>query len=328
MDKLVSVIIPNYNGGATIEKCLEAVFSSGYRNLEVIVVDDGSTDNSVEIIKRFPCTLVQLNRRSGASKARNAGAKQSTGDILFFTDADCMLQEDTLAEAVKSLGGHEDAVIGGTYTEIPFDDRFFSAFQSIFVNYSETKRSEPDYIATHAMAIERGLFIGSGGFPEDFLPILEDVEFSHRLRRSGYKLIMSPDILVQHIFNFTLMKSLRNAFRKSLFWTRYSLKNRDLLADSGTASRELKTDVASFFAGAFTLLFFLLSGKGILLSLLVFIILLNLWSSRRLIVAFYEAKGLPFAFGATIYYMMLYPLAVGAGAFAGAAKYVLSEAGK
>jgi glycosyltransferase involved in cell wall biosynthesis len=326
MDCFVSVIIPNYNGGTTLRKCLEAAFSSRHSKFEVIVVDDCSTDNSLEIIKRFPCKLVRLDRRSGASRARNTGAAHSSGKILFFTDVDCVLQEDTLAEAVKSLAEHENAVIGGTYTKIPFDDGFFSTFQSIFVHYFETKKREPDYIATHAMVIERELFTKSGGFQEDFLPILEDVEFSHRLRRSGCRLIMNPHIVVRHIFNFTLMRSLRNGFRKSLFWTQYSMRNRDVFSDSGTASRELKINVASFLAGALTLLFLLFFGKGFLFSLLLFIFILNLWSNRGLINAFYRGKGFPFTLGAVMYYTMLYPLAVGSGALAGTTRYVFFDA--
>ncbi len=328
MDKLVSVIIPNYNGSATIERCLEAAFSSDYTCYEVIVVDDCSTDNSVEIIGKFPCTLVKLERRSGAAKARNQGALRSKGQILFFTDADCVIATDTLSRAVRSIAGQETSVIGGTYTRIPYDDTFFSTFQSIFVNYSETKNTVPDYVATHAMAIAPELFMKAGGFPEDFMPILEDVEFSHRLRRSGSGLIMDPSLLVRHIFNFTLTRSLRNAFRKSLFWTAYSLGNRDILADSGTASRELKVNVASFSLSVFLLLIFSLSGTVFLLFLLPLVTALNLLSSRALIGAFHHTKGLSFAVAATLYYALLYPVAVGAGALAGALRFFLPGGGR
>lgn len=324
MEHFVSVIIPNYNGGRTLGKCLEAAFSSRYPMFEVLVVDDCSTDDSLKTIKGFPCTLVRLDRRSGTSKARNAGASHSAGEILFFTDADCVLSENALSEAVDSLSGHADTAVGGTYTEIPFDDGFFSTFQSVFVNYSETKKREPDYLATHAMAISRELFARSGGFPEDFLPILEDVEFSHRLRRSGCRLIMNPRIAVRHIFNFTLKKSLGNGFRKSLFWTRYSMGNRDIFADSGTASRELKLNGLFYLADIVAMIFFLLSGNGVFLSLAILLLILNLLSSRRLIAAFYRAKGFLFAWGATMYYTMLYPLAVGSGALVGAISYMLS----
>jgi len=150
----ISIIIPNYNGESTIGKCLEAVYLSSYRDFEVIVIDDCSRDSSIEIIKRFPCKLIRLDKHSGASKARNLGAWNSAGEVLFFIDSDCLLGIDTLSIVNESFAQDGDRVIGGTYTKIPYDNDFFSTFQSIFINYSETKnKDKPDYIATHAMAI-------------------------------------------------------------------------------------------------------------------------------------------------------------------------------
>ncbi|HWR72893.1 MAG TPA: glycosyltransferase family A protein, partial [Nitrospirota bacterium] len=132
-ENLISVIIPVHNGEATIGKCLEAVFASRYARFEVIVVDDRSTDDSPDIIGRYPCRLVRLETHAGASAARNAGARQSTGEYLFFIDADCVLQEDTLSRVNSALAGAGPAVVGGTYTPLPFDSGFFSTFQSVFI---------------------------------------------------------------------------------------------------------------------------------------------------------------------------------------------------
>ncbi|MDP2278325.1 MAG: glycosyltransferase [Nitrospirota bacterium] len=323
MNKRISVIIPNYNGSSTIGRCLEAAFSSEYDNFEVIVADDCSTDNSAEIIKEFPCKFISIDKHSGASKARNIGAENGSGEVLFFIDADCLLQKYTLASVNKAFLTSEDAIIGGTYSAIPYDKDFFSTFQSISINYSETKREPPDYIPTHAMVIGRDIFMKSGEFQENFLPILEDVEFSHRLRRTGFKLTMNSEILVRHIFNFTLIKSLKNAFRKSLYWTLYSLKNKDLLADSGTASIELKFNVASFFFSLLLLLLFFLTWDGISIILIFVLQAINIRIvNRKLVKAFLDAKGLLFAFGSCLYYAILYPLPVGAGAFSGILKYI------
>lgn len=324
MSKRISVIIPNHNGSLTIGKCLTAVFSSSHEDFEVIVVDDGSTDGSVGIIRQFPCKLVHQKSRSGASKARNTGALHAEGKLLFFIDADCLVQENTLTMAEKSMDKRTDTVVGGTYTPLPHDDSFFSVFQSVFINYSETKRDEPDYVATHAMAIDRELFMMSGGFPEDFLPILEDVEFSHRLRRAGYKLRMDPGILVTHIFNFTLWRSIRNAVRKSKYWTAYSLTNKDILADSGTASAELKTAVVSLFLIFLLCMFFLVSGNPLLPLLMGAVFIINVFVSRKFLSSLYSAKGFLFTVKASAYYFSLYSLAVGAGALAGIGEYFKS----
>ena len=322
MSAFISVIIPNYNGGKTIGDCLEAVLASDYGEFEVIVVDDCSSDDSIEVIKRFPCKLVRLDRHSGAAKARNAGAWQSRGEILFFTDADCLLQHDTLtvASETAALEG-PDVIVGGTYTLLPHDKRFFSRFQSVFINYSETKQAaNPDYLATHALAIHARTFRDNHGFAEDFLPILEDVEFSHRLRRAGYRLVLSPAIQVRHIFNYSLYRSLRNAIRKARYWTLYSLRNRDLLRDSGTASTELKLNVAAYLAVALLLFTYFASGNSVLLVPAAMVLATNAWVSRGLLKAFFRTGGLGFASAAALYYLLLYPLAVGLGAGIGAVK--------
>ncbi|MDA8077759.1 MAG: glycosyltransferase family A protein [Nitrospiraceae bacterium] len=322
MARRISVIIPNRNGEQTIGRCLDAVFASSSDDFEVIVVDDCSTDKSIEIISRYPCSLVPLDRHSGASRARNAGAARATGEILFFIDADCLCLPDAVSIAARAYERDSQAVIGGTYTRIAADDTFYSAFQSLFIHYCETKKSEPDYVATHAMVIDAASFRKSGGFPEDFMPILEDVEFSHRLRRAGYRLTMDPAILVQHIFNFTLGKSLGNAFRKSLYWTIYSLANRDLLRDSGTSSVELKTTVLSWFTNAVFIMLGLSAGKIGWLLPVPLVFGASLYANRKFLALLFTAKGSSFGLRAALYYTLLYPVAVGTGGIVGLLKYL------
>jgi len=325
VETYISIIIPNYNGSATIGRCLAAASSSRYAPFEIVVVDDSSTDDSAEIIGRYPCRLIRLNKRSGASSARNAGARNSTGGILFFIDSDCLIQVDTLAILKTAFDRHDRSttVLGGTYTALPDDNDFFSTFQSIFVSYFETKEREPDYLATHALAIDSAVFKKSGGFSEDFFPILEDVEFSHRLRRAGYRLVMDPRILVRHVFRFTLLKSLRNAFRKSMFWTLYSLRAGDLLSDSGTASRELKINGLSFVLIISFVAVFLFSRERLLLLLVPLTCLINAAVNSGLVSAFSRARGSFFALVATAYYVLLYPLPVLAGAIVAVMRHFL-----
>lgn len=335
MERSISVIIPNHNGAATIGLCLEAALSSAYGNFEVIVVDDCSTDDSVKIIGRYPCTLIRLGEHGGASRARNAGARSSTGDILFFTDSDCLLTPEALFRAAGAVAeGGPRVAIGGTYTPLPHDDDFFSTFQSVFINYSETKRTghpagqpagQPDYLATHALALDASTFRDSGGFREDFLPIIEDVEFSHRLARSGCTLRMDPGMLVRHIFRFTLRKSLRNAYRKTYYWVRYSLENKDLLADSGTASSELKLNGIFYLLTLLCLCAALLAEDPRFLLPLPAVAGLNLFFSRHLLAAFHRAKGVRFAFLSAVYYTLLYPAPVWAGTAAAVLKALLKR---
>jgi glycosyltransferase involved in cell wall biosynthesis len=311
----ISIVIPNHNNAKTIGLCLEAVYASTYTDFEVIVVDDCSSDNSAAVINKYPCRHIQLTEHGGASKARNTGAENGSGEIIFFIDADCILQPDTLATAAAATREEgPGVVIGGTYTWQPYDRDFFSRFQSIYIHYSETKNvSDPDYIATHAMLIPAELFKKSGGFNEKFLPIIEDVEFCHRLKRLGFSLRMKPDIQVQHIFNFTFLRSMRNGIKKSKYWSLYSISNRDLLADSGTASQEFKFNVLACFSMIILLLIGLLLHRWFFLLPVVLLFGANLYFNRNLIRAFFRVSGPLFAFSALLYYTFVYPFAVGIG---------------
>jgi GT2 family glycosyltransferase len=323
----ISIVIPNYNNSDTIGTCLEAIHSSGHEGVEVVVVDDGSRDGSTEVIRRFPCRLIELHENRGASCARNRGASASRGDFIFFTDADCIADRNTLSAirtALPRVG--PDTVMGGTYARTPHDRGFFNLFQAVFVYYSETKRTEdPDYIAAHAMLMKAETFRKSGGFPEKFMPILEDVEFSHRIRKGGCRLVMDPDIQVKHIFNFSLARSLRNAVRKTRYWTMYSLKSRNTFVDSGSSSTELKLNVFTLLMVLLLSAFSLLAEKFSVLYAVPPLILINAWVSRRLLWAFYVSGGAVFALFAATYYMTLYALSVGAGAFAGVFTYALNR---
>jgi GT2 family glycosyltransferase len=318
-----------HNGAKTIARCLEAALASRHPDYEVIVVDDASRDGSTEIVSGFPCRQIRLPCRRGAAGARNAGAAQARGELLFFTDADCLLRADTLAAACRAIAGCDPGtIVGGTYTPRPADDSFFSLFQSVFIHHAETKRAEhPDYVATHALAIGAETFRRHGGFAEGFLPILEDVEFSHRLRRAGCSLVMNAAIQVQHVFDFNLRRSLRNARVKAMYWTLYSLGNRDLLVDSGTASHELKANVASFVLGSLGIGAWMLTGATVWSGLAAALFGCNLLANVRLLLRFRAVGGRAFAAAAAAYYLFLYPLAVGAGALGGTAMF-LARAGR
>jgi GT2 family glycosyltransferase len=324
----VSVIVPNHNGGATLARCLTAALASRHPRFEVIVVDDDSRDDSLEIARRFPCRLIRLPRRGGAAAARNAGARRARGEILFFTDADCLLPPDALTRACENLAAlGPNAALGGTYTPMPGDALFFSRFQSVFIHYGETKHAaDPDYLATHALALRAETFHRYHGFDDNVRPILEDVEFSHRLRRAGIRLVLDPALQVRHVFNFSLRRSLKNAFTKARYWTRYALANHDLLADSGAASHELKGNVAAYLASALLLLAGWLTGQYALLASVAVVQAANLWLNRGLLAAFHAGGGPGFAAAASAYYALVYPVAVGFGAVVGAAEHWLRVA--
>ena len=93
---MISVIIPIYNSISTIKECLDTVFNSDFKNFEVIVISDNSTDDSVKIAKEYKCKIIELPENNGPAFARNVGADNAKGDILFFVDSDVIIKKNAL----------------------------------------------------------------------------------------------------------------------------------------------------------------------------------------------------------------------------------------
>ena len=93
----ISIVIPVYNSSLTLKECLASIFSSSFKNYEVIVVSDNSTDDSVKIASEFNINIIELRQNKGPGNARNEGAKIAQGDILLFIDSDVIINKDSLS---------------------------------------------------------------------------------------------------------------------------------------------------------------------------------------------------------------------------------------
>ena len=117
---LASVVVCCYNRGDRVSSCLESLVESTYPELELVLVDDGSTDDTAGVLERFraahtdtPVTIVSTEANLGVSAARNAGVDAACGELVFFTDSDCEVEPDWLERLVKAFGsGEVDAVAG------------------------------------------------------------------------------------------------------------------------------------------------------------------------------------------------------------------------
>src|SRR5215472_3694129 len=120
MAHMISVIVPVYNSAHYLRSCLEHLRQSTFSDYECIVVDDGSTDGSPEVAREYGFRVLQTDRRRGPAAARNIGAKEATGDILFFIDADVCVYPTTLARVRANFDEDADltAVIG-SYDDQP-----------------------------------------------------------------------------------------------------------------------------------------------------------------------------------------------------------------
>lgn len=207
----VSVIVCSYNGGQTLEACLRSLKKVNYPDYEVVLVDDGSTDNTREIVSHHPWVRAIHQPNMGLSVARNVGAAHATGEILAYTDSDCMADPDWLYYLVGTLLSGDYAGVGGPNISPPAQN-----WQQACVAAAPGGPSHvllTDVVAEHIpgcnMAFHRWAFDRIGGFDPEYRKAGDDVDFCWRLQQEGEVIAFSPSAIVWHYRRFTL-----KAFRK------------------------------------------------------------------------------------------------------------------
>ena len=218
--KRYSVIIPAYNSEKTLFSCLESLEAQSLskENYEVIVVDDGSTDDTSKIANRFNVKYIfQTNK--GPAAARNKGADAAAGQIILFTDADCVPDHNWIREMISPFSDREAIGVKGAYKtrQMELAARFAQAeFEDRYDLLQ--KSSTIDMIDTYSAAFRKDVFLNIGGFDQSF-PVAnnEDTDLSYRLATAGYKLVFNPAAFVYHTHPDTFIKYLKLKFRRG-YW--------------------------------------------------------------------------------------------------------------
>jgi len=199
----VSVIVPTYNSEGVIGHCLESLINQSYPRdqYEVIVSDDGSIDETRRIAESFPGVRFLGHADKGPSSARNAGACQAVGDIIVFTDSDCVPCPDWLEKMVQPfLRDPEVVAVKGAYRTrqkervARFCQKEFEERYRVLAQYENI-----DFVDSHSAAFRKAAFWAVGGFDSRF-PVAsnEDVELSYKLAAQKSKMVFVPEACVYH----------------------------------------------------------------------------------------------------------------------------------
>lgn len=197
-----SVVVPAYNAAATIASCLEGLLrqTEPRERYEVIVVDDGSTDDTAGIAGRFGVTVIRQGNR-GPAAARNRGARQARGGIVLFTDADCVPEPGWIAQMARPFDDASVAAVKGAYrtSQRSLTARFCQAeFEERFAMLA--RAGTTDMVDTYAAAFRRDVFAAMDGFDESF-PVAnnEDTDLSYRISAAGHRMVFNQDAVVFHL---------------------------------------------------------------------------------------------------------------------------------
>jgi glycosyltransferase involved in cell wall biosynthesis len=200
--QLLSVVVPYYNMGPYIKECIDSILGSEYRPLEILVINDGSTDEQsltlLKDIEKKPNTRVIHKKNEGLAETRNHGAHAATGEFLAFLDADDKIHPMYYSKAIAVLQAYKNVHFTGAWVQ------YFGGKTNIWPTWNP----EPPYILTHnsvnssALVYKRGAFL-SGGLNDKKVDYgLEDYESVINLLHNGYRGVVLPECL----FNYRIRK--------------------------------------------------------------------------------------------------------------------------
>jgi len=277
-----SVIIPAYNEENSIKECILALQNQTRKPFEIILADDGSFDNTVEIAETFSEIKILKQKNRGPAVARNCGAKIAKGEIIVFIDADCVAEKNWLEEMLKPFESREIAGVQGRYKTN--QKELIARFSQIEIEERYERLSKEkyiDFIGSYSAAYRKGVFEKFNGFDEKF-PVAsgEDPDLSFRIAEKGYKLVFNPNAIVYHTHQTSLAKYLKTKFFRAYWRILLYKKHPEKMAKDSYTPQTLKAEIAclimAILAGILGIFFSIKELFLVSEALIILIFILNL----------------------------------------------------
>ena len=221
MNATVSIVIPTKNNGDILEKCLSSIQNLDYPKdkLEVIIVDGCSTDNTVEIAKKYGCKVI-FEDKGTISYARDIGVKHAKGEFIAFTDADCVVDRNWIKELIRHFDDEKVAAVGGPNIT-PEDDTEFAKCVGIVLSFLSKVGARYGLVGGEVREIyhnptcnvmyRKKVLEEVGGFNYSLVTV-DDEELDYRIRKRGYKILYTPFAIVYHYRKPTWKKFMKMAW--------------------------------------------------------------------------------------------------------------------
>ncbi len=215
-----SIIIPTFNGASRIGRCLDSlVKQTAGRGVEILVVDDGSTDDTADVVGSYSSVRLLRQANAGPASARNRGALEAKGTILLFTDDDCVPMPDWLEAMLVPFQDSEVVGAKGVYRT----HQKSLAARFVQIEYEDKYRlmagpPSIDFVDTYSAGFRRERFLEMAGYDTSFpVACAEDIELSYRMSARGWKMKFVPGAIVYHTHPDTFSRYLKKKY-KFAFW--------------------------------------------------------------------------------------------------------------
>jgi len=221
----VTAYVPCYNAAESLEASLEGLLAQTYAISEILVVDDGSTDRTAQVARRFPVRVIRHDRNRGLAAARNTAIRESRYSFIASVDADVVPTPSWLEELMSAMTESHVAGAGGKcyehFQESAADRwRAMHLIQDLGAENLEITPSMNSGLSGFAAVFRKSALERVGGYNEQYLTNFEDWDISVRLRAAGYTLMYHTAALAVHMRRDTAMSVVRTAWRW-VFWIRY-----------------------------------------------------------------------------------------------------------
>jgi len=195
----ITVAIPCYNGAPFIAQCIESILEQSTPPDNILVVDDGSIDDSAAIIRRYPVSLVQHAHNMGLSQARNTALENAGTDIIVYVDADAYAEPHMLECLLQEFLDNRVHGVGGQGIEA-VQESIYDRWRSLHARqgYGEQRLTGCEHLFGLCMAYRRSVLAAIDGFDVRFRTNGEDVDIGYRLTDAGYLLVYTPEARVLH----------------------------------------------------------------------------------------------------------------------------------
>lgn len=232
---IITVIVPVRNDPQRLSRCLAALSQSTCRSMEVLVMDDASTDDTPKVAGELGANVVRMERRGGPGVARNKGAELAKGQYVMFVDADVCVHPQTVERVVAHFEGDRELdALFGSYDTNPADGHFVSQYKNLFHHYVHQRANEQaSTFWAGCGAMRRDVFRQFGGFDVNYgRPSIEDIELGVRLHHAGRKIAIKKDVQATHLKRWTLWGLIKtDVFDRGVPWTRLILERGGLPND-------------------------------------------------------------------------------------------------